>query len=346
VTVRHGPDGCTVVAGYQPVMGTHLHLQITAPTEAACRAAEAAALDEAVRLQGLFTVFDPASPLCRWRSGADERLPAEVRDLLAVAADGQTRTGGAFNVRTAVLTRRWLQATSDGVEPSDGELAALAASIAAPPYEVDDGTVRRLADCSGVDLNAIAKGHIADLVAHRLLTERGATRVVVNAGGDLVHRGAGSVVVGIDDPRRGDGAPPLHRIEVADAAVATSGRARRWFDVAGRRWSRVLDPRTGRPADGTASATVVAPDAATAEVLATAASVLAPVDTLRLLDHVAGTGTAVAALVVEPDGTQHRSPMWAPISAPPPAAAPTPAAGAATPTGRRLEPTAGCPPAR
>lgn len=312
MTIRRGPDGCTLVAGYQPVMGTHLHLQITAPTEAACRAAEAAALDEAVRLQGLFTVFDPDSPLCRWRAGADDPLPREVVTLLEVAAGWQVRTGGAFNVQTAVLTQRWQRAVADGVAPSDGELAALATSITEPPYAVADGSIRRTADCRAVDLNAIAKGHIADLVARRVQAERGATRVVVNAGGDLVHRGSGSVVVGVDDPRRGDGAPPVHRIEVAEAAVATSGRARRWFDVDGRRRSRVLDPRTGQPADRAASATVVAPDAATAEALATAASVLAPDRALRLLHAVPGP---VEALIIEPDGTQHRSDGWADLLA-------------------------------
>ena len=300
MTVRHGPDGCTVVAGYQPVMGTHLHLQITAPTEAACRAAEAAALDEAVRLQALFTVFDADSPLCRWRRGDDDAVPREVTSLLEVAAGWQVRTGGAFNVQTAVLTDRWLRSEVEGREPSADELAALAGSIAEPPYEVVAGVVHRRGDCRAVDLNAVAKGHVADLVARRLRSERGVARVVVNAGGDLVHRGAGSVVVGVDDPHGGDGAPPLHRIEVADAAVATSGRARRWFEVGGVRRSRVLDPRTGLPADRIASATVVADDAAAAEVLATAATVLGP---HPILDE-------TPTFLVGTDGTEQRSDAW------------------------------------
>ena len=93
--------------------------------------------------------------------------------------------------------------------------------------------------------------------------------------------------------------------------VATSGRARRWFEVGGRRWSRVLDPRTGQPVDHTASATVVAPDAATADVLATVASVLAPSETMAFATDLRAEGLPVSCLVVDRDGTQNRSDGWA-----------------------------------
>ncbi|MEZ5179565.1 MAG: FAD:protein FMN transferase [Acidimicrobiales bacterium] len=135
-------------------------------------------------------------------------------------------------------------------------------------------------------------------------------RLVVDAGGDLLHRGAGALRVGVEDPHRPyDNVAPLAVVEVADRAVATSGRARRWFAVGADRHSRVLD-RTGRPVAHAASATVVAPDATTADVLATVASVLAPGEAVAFVDGLAADGIDAARLVVTADGDRHASAGW------------------------------------
>lgn len=304
-------DGWTITARHQPVMGTHLDLQITAATETEARAAEAAAVAEATRLASVFTIFDPASELCAWRRGDLDDPGPELAALLALAARWHIDSSGAFNPMTGVVTERWRRAADEGIEPSDAELSDLAASIAAPRFAVTDVGVRRLGRCDDVDLNAIAKGHVVDLVARHLLAHHDVSRLVVNAGGDLVHRGAGSLRVAVEDPHRPyDNAPPLVRIGVTDAAVATSGWSRRWFDVAGVRRSRVIDPRSGRPVSHTASATVIAPDAATAEVVATTASVLPTSDTAAFLDRLRGNGTDTAALVIGSCGSTRSSGCW------------------------------------
>lgn len=307
------PGGpCTIAVGHQPVMGTHLELQLTAATEAEARAAEAVMVAEAMRLQGTFSVFEPESDLCRWRSGDLDEPTPELALLLELAARWQHWSGGSFNPMAGVLTDRWLRAEREGIAPSTSELSYLAASIAVPRFVAVDGGVERLSSCAELDLNAIAKGHVVDLIAQQAVGPVGLPRVVVNAGGDLVHRGAGSVRVAVEDPHRAyDNAAPLARIEVADAAVATSGAARRWFAVAGDRFSRVLDPRSGRPVGHGASATVVAPDAATADVLATVTSVLSPPAAVSFIEALGDEGVTAACLVVDRDGGQHRSSGWA-----------------------------------
>jgi FAD:protein FMN transferase len=313
VITRGAPDGWTLVARFEPVMGTHLEMQITAGTEREARQAQATALAETARLEALFTVFDPSSELRRWRGGELDRPGPELTWLLARAAKWQATSDGTFNPVAGVLTRLWLQAVDDGALPSSAELADQAASIAAPRFGVVEGAAVRLGDCTDVDLNAIAKGHVVDLVAQRLLTDHHLSRLVLNAGGDLVHHGAGTLRVAVEDPRQPyDNAPPLTRIEISGAAVATSGRARRWFEVGGVRHSRVLDPRTGQPVTHTASATVIAPDATTADVLATTASVLPPHDTIRLMERMHSEHHPAAALVIGRDGSEHRSQAWPP----------------------------------
>jgi hypothetical protein len=85
--------------------------------------------------------------------------------------------------------------------------------------------------------------------------------------------------------------------------VATSGGYQRYYTVAGRRHSHLLDPRTGRPAGEVAGATVVAPDNVTANALATALCVLTPAEGLRLVAATPGA----ECLLVDRAGTQFRS---------------------------------------
>jgi FAD:protein FMN transferase len=96
---------------------------------------------------------------------------------------------------------------------------------------------------------------------------------------------------------------PLTFLALTDLAIATSGGYERYYTVAGKRYSHIFDPRTGRPARGVASATVVARDNVTANSLATTLCVLTPEEGLRL---VAAT-PAVECLLVTENGRQFRS---------------------------------------
>ena len=99
---------------------------------------------------------------------------------------------------------------------------------------------------------------------------------------------------------------PLAMLELKDGAVATSGNYQRYFTIAGKRYSHILDPRTGQPAEGVASATVVARDNVTANALATTLCVLSPEEGLRLVRQTPGA----SCLLVCADGSQVRSDGW------------------------------------
>ena len=111
----------------------------------------------------------------------------------------------------------------------------------------------------GVDPSGLVKGWAVDRAA-ALLEAAGARDFCVDAGGDLRLRG-GPWKVGIRHPRRRRRMAAV--LELADAAVATSG--------AYERGDHIVDPRTGRPPAGVESVTVVGPDLATADAYATAA---------------------------------------------------------------------------
>lgn len=291
------------------MLGTVLELRVAGPDdEAGARRVEDVVLAEFDRLEALFSVYRVDSALVRWRTAAIDGPGPEVTDVLALAEHWWRVGDGAFHPATAAMTACWRRAATTGVPPSDDELDALAGGAATLPYTVVDGRLRRTGDATGVDLNALAKGWIVDRAVRAGRAVDGVTRLVVNAGGDLVHRGDGEVVVAIEDPSRPhQNAAPIDRLAISNEALATSGSAHRGVRVAGRWYGHVIDPRTARPVDHVRSASVVAPDAATADAVATIVGVW-PVDrSLELVDTLDG----VSCCLVDADGRVHTDPTWA-----------------------------------
>lgn len=275
------------------LLGTVIELRILG-SEPAATAADAAAIGEIERLQAVFNARDPGSELRRWSADPTATAGPELAEVLELADWWRARTGGAFDAAAGRWFRLWADAEATGIEPDDATLARVAAELA------DPGVRRRWCD-----LSALAKGWIVDRAVATVMGHAGVTGVTVNAGGDLAHAGAGTVRVGVEDPLRPyDNAAPLD-VVVVDGAVATSGGARRWWQVGDRRHPQLVDPRTGRPVSA-AAATVLAPNAASADALATAV-IVSPLP--RALDLLAGLD-GVAGLVVGAGGEVAVSANW------------------------------------
>lgn len=149
-----------------------------------------------------------------------------------------------------------------------------------------------------LDLGAVAKGLAIDMAAREL---RRFHNFGVDAGGDLYLGGTNPSgepwAVGIRHPRE-DGAL-IDVLLASDQAVCTSGDYERQTDAG----HHIVDPRTGQPADGVASVTVVAPTAMLADAVATAAFVLGPDEGLALCE-----GLGLEALIVSTKLDRHETP--------------------------------------
>ena len=189
--------------------------------------------------------------------------------------------------------------------PTDGEVAQLTADLAELPFRVRRGEVTRTGDCSGVDLNAIAKGYIVDRGVGAATAAPGVVDVLVNAGGDLCHHGDRVLRVGVENPS-GPGGPPTVVVALADAAIATSGSIHRGFWIAGTWYGHVLDPRTGWPVIDRPSTTVKAPDAMTADAVATVVNVLGWASAAPLVAEL----PEITALGVDAQGAVQRMGRW------------------------------------
>ena len=219
------------------------------------------------------------------------RVSPETWHLLTVAKSMSERTGGAFDVTVGPLCLLWKECAKAQRLPSQEALDQAREKVGAEGIVLDAAAQTAALGKPGmtVDLGALAKGYVVDQ-AIAALEANGIKSALVNAGGDMrmigPRPGANGWHIGVQDPRDPDNAMALLlTLEVQACAVATSGNYQRFFEIEGKRYSHIVDPRTGEPCSRVPSVTIVCKtDAMTADMWATAASVLAPTDALKLID--------------------------------------------------------------
>ena len=319
------------VSQFENVLGTSMELKLLAASQSDANRAEAAAMSEIKRLNGVLSGYDPSSEFSRWAKTRDKAVPvsADLMQVLTLWDSWRSRTRGAVNPAAEAVTQAWKKAEASGRLPSEPEMAAAASAANQSHWRLDKGSgvATRLTD-TPLMLNSFTKSYIVERAASAALKTRGVSGVVVNIGGDLVVRGAGMESVAVADPRSdAENSDPIAVLDIRDRAVATSGNYRRGFDIGGMHYSHIVDPRTGHTADAIISATVVAPKAVEAGALATAFCVLSPEESRDLAASVPG----VEYLLVEKNGVRHTSAGWSALvaTATPASATPQNKSGAA-----------------
>lgn len=233
------------------------------------------ALGVADRVEDRLTVFRDSSEVSRVNSRADrEAVPVseELFSLLETAARLHAQTGGAFDPTSTPLSKTWGFLRRAGRLPQEAEIdeARAKTGMAHVVREKEARTVRFARPGLELSFGSLGKGHALDRMA-AALRERGVPAALLSAGGSSVLAfggGRDGFRVDVTSPRLPG--PPLYRLRLCDAAQATSGAGEQFFEVEGRRFGHVIDPRTGWPAKGVASATVVTRSAAEADALSTA----------------------------------------------------------------------------
>jgi thiamine biosynthesis lipoprotein ApbE len=281
------------------VIGTSLDVWMTAPDEAGAEQAEHAILGEIERLRKIFSLYDSESELSRLNGTRQPMaVSSELIDVLRHYEIWQGRSGGAFNGQLGELVRIWKEAEKKQEEPDDALLSEIVHRIHLRGWQIDEaaGTVTRLTD-QPLNLNAIAKGYIIQKAAAAARAKVPSLQgLLLNLGGDMAiwgrdDAGRAGFLIGVQNPHQPeDNAPPLARIRVDKRAVATSGGYERYYSIGGKKYSHLFDPRTGRSADGAASATVIAGDNITANALATTLCVLTPASPQPRLHRAGASG--------------------------------------------------------
>ncbi len=186
--------------------------------------------------------------------GASPEIPADMRPLFERAQVIRAATAGLFEPRIGQLVRLW--GFDDPIHLRD-----------APPAAAEIELRVRNLDRGLWDFGAIGKGLIVDECLD-LLAARGFAQAAIDAGGNVAVRGCRGIRpwrIGIRDPRADRSDVTIAQLDAADEAVITHGDDQRFFDYEGVRYSHILDPRSGWPARGLRSVTVVHRDATLAD---------------------------------------------------------------------------------
>ncbi len=275
-------------------MGSGFVYTVAGPDSSQAMAALHAADAEVARIEALISSWQPTSQTSevnRQAGVVPVVVDKKLFDLVARAIRVSELTGGAFDITFAGISQIW---KFDGTMTSLPDSAAVAASV----HLIDYRKIQLNRESSSIFLSeagmkmsfgAIGKGYAADR-AKAVLLERGFASGVVNAGGDLICWGEESPGkpwrISIADPFRPDRI--LATLVPGDQAVVTSGNYERYAFLKGRRYAHIIDPRTGWPAEGLRSVTVVAPFAEAADALATALFVLGETEALALVEQLKG----------------------------------------------------------
>ena len=238
------------------------------------------ALDVVERLESQLTYFRRESEISRINaSAAEEPVPVEDRLflLLAEAAEICEATDGAFDLTATPLWKVWGFARGEGRLPGDEEVAQALQTVGGSLVELDQElqTVRFLKPGVELNLGSIGKGYAVDRVAEILDDAQIGDYLIQGGQSSVAAKGtrryepdAEGWLVGLGHPLRPG--TRLGYVRLRDRSLATSGSASQFFRHKGRRYSHIIDPRTGRPAEGVLSVTVLASEAAQADALATA----------------------------------------------------------------------------
>lgn len=299
-------------------MGVEFEVVLFAPEASTAEAALTKAFARIAELDKVLSDYDQASELSKLSESSHATLPVasdkfpavkvsdDLWEVLRLSQQISERSGGAFDVTVGPLTKLWRRARRWKELPAEDLLTAARAAVGWQFLELDAPakTARLKRPKMRLDLGGIAKGYAAEQAAQAVIT-CGIRQVLVRGSGDIVAAdpppGEAGWRVGIA-PLNPD-EPPQRFVHLANKAISTSGDARQVLVVDGRRYSHILDPRSGEPIKGRSGVTVIAPTGTLADGLATAASVLGPDQSLALI----GRYTSVELLMVyEDDRGQQR----------------------------------------
>jgi thiamine biosynthesis lipoprotein len=276
-------------------MGVPFKIILYAPDAAAANRAFEAAFAQVEAINRILSDYDPDSELSRLSHASPTPKPVPLSEpLWTVLERSQAmaeRTGGAFDVTVGPYVRLWRRARRSRQMPPPDRMAEAKAAVGYRYLELDPAThaARLLKPNMRLDLGGIAMGYAVDETV-RLLRVRGLTRALVDASGDIAVSEPPPGKQGWEIealPLSADGTPS-RRVLLRNAAITTAGDAFQHVDIAGKRYSHIVDPRTGLGTTDSLGVTVIASDCITADGLDTAICVLGVDAGLKLVGDTPG----------------------------------------------------------
>jgi len=233
-------------------------------------------------------------------------VDTDVFNIIKKSIEYSKLSDGAFDITVGPLTKLWGIGTKDARIPSQKEIDEKLTLVGYDKISINEtnNNVKLGKEGMIIDLGGIAKGYATDEVVD-ILKKQGIKKAIVNLGGSNVY-----VIgtkdndtlwsIGLQHPRKEQGAGFLGVVKVSDKAISTSGDYERYFIKDGKRYYHILDPLTGYPAESSIIADAIILDSSIkdssmdSDALSTAVLVLGPEKGMKLIENIPGAECILA----------------------------------------------------
>jgi thiamine biosynthesis lipoprotein len=284
------------------VMGTFARVVAVAKTSSTAKKCIQAAFAEIRKVDELMSDYKDDSEISKINRDAYKGSVAGSKptyEVLQASIEFGKLTDGAFDITVGPLVDLYHSAEKEKVAPNKEQIAQAKLKVGYQKLKLDNQnrTVKFSVDGMRLDLGGIAKGYAIDRAVQAMQT-CGAIGGMVDIGGEIrcfgtPAKGKEHWLIGLQDPSKtedglGTG-EPLLVLKLTDAAVATSGNYRRFVLIEGKKYSHIIDPKTGYSSDQLSSVTIISRNATDADALATAVSVMGTEKGLALIEKLPQT---------------------------------------------------------
>ncbi len=285
-------------------MGSDFDITVVAKDSVTANGFIEIAIDEISRIEKVISSWNPTSQTSEINRNAGIqpiKVDEEVYQLIERAIGISKLTDGAFDITYASMDRIW---TFDGSMTQLPSEEAIKMSVSKVGYEniiLDQKKQTVFLKIPGMKMGfgAIGKGYAADK-AKALLIKKGVVSGIINASGDMNTWGkqpnGNPWKVAITNPL--DKHKAFAMLPISEGAVVTSGNYEKFVTLNNKRYSHIIDPRTGYPSSGILSVTVFAPKAELADALATSVFVMGKEVGLNRINQL----SKIECIIVDEDG--------------------------------------------
>jgi thiamine biosynthesis lipoprotein len=303
------PSSAKVFKKNTVLMGTDIELTASDPDEARVHAAFDAAIHEMDRIENEMSEWREETPLSMINRKAGKEavvVPEELFNVIVSAQKVSELSDGAFDISWASMRGVWSFAKGSEHLPAPEEVKERLPLVNYKNIELDAAkkTIFLKKPGMAIGLGAIAKGYAVDK-AMQVIVSMGIKNAIVKAGGDMRVQGTEDGKpweIGIKHPRNRE--KLLGQLPLSNISISTSGDYERFFIKDGILYHHIMDPKTGYPAKGCQSVTILAPDTMTSDALSTAVFVLGPENGMKLIKSLPG----IEGIIVDSNGNVHYSP--------------------------------------
>ena len=238
------------------------------------------------------SVYNEKSVISAINAGRSDAMDACLKQLYEASLKVHKASGGAFDPTVMPLVNAWGFGYKNGQLPTQTQLDSILQFVGLEKTRLEQNRIVKQDSRTQFDFSSIAKGYACDEIG-RMLERNGVENYMVEIGGEVAVKGVSprgdkwnvSVDMPQSDPN-GVHHESVMTLSLEDGGVATSGNYRKYKEVAGKRISHIVNPKTGMSEESTLlSVTITAPDCMTADAWATACMAMGTEKTQALMEN-------------------------------------------------------------